>query len=119
MVALCYAKTDRRKSSTGRPSTACATVSIRVLKWSVPCATSGIATSANFYPHLPFKPYEDYEFGAVVVQEWVELARKGQLKGPLEMLAMRFKPVEELYDSENDPLLIDNVIDDPQYAEVV
>ncbi len=73
----------------------------------------------NFYPHLPFKPYEDYEFGAAVVQEWVELAREGKLTGPLEMLAMRFKPVEELYDSENDPLLINNVIDDPKYAEVV
>lgn len=73
----------------------------------------------NFYPHLPFKPYEDYEFGAAVVQEWVELARKGKLTGPLEMLAMRFKPVEELYDSENDPRLIENVIDDPKYAEVV
>ena len=73
----------------------------------------------NFFPHLPFKPYEDYEFGAAVVLEWVELAREGKLTGPLEMLAMRFKPVEELYDSENDPLLINNVIDDPKYAEVV
>ena len=73
----------------------------------------------NFYPHLPFKPYEDYQFGALVVQEWVELAREGKLTGPLEMLAMRFKPVEELYDSENDPLLIDNVIDEPKYAEIV
>ncbi len=73
----------------------------------------------NFYPHLPFKPYEDYEFGASVVQKWVELAREGKLTGPQEMLAKRFKPVEELYDSENDALLINNVIDDPKYGEVV
>ena len=30
----------------------------------------------NYYAHLPFKPFEDFEFGAVVVQEWVELARQ-------------------------------------------
>ena len=73
----------------------------------------------NFYPHLPFKPYEDYEFGAVVVQEWAGLAREGKLTGPQELLAMRFKPLEELYDSENDPHLVRNVAGDPEYAEVL
>ena len=73
----------------------------------------------NFYPHLPFKPYEDYEFGATVVREWVELAREGKLTGPQEMLAMRFKPIEELYDSEGDPHMVQNVAGDPRYAEVL
>ena len=73
----------------------------------------------NFYPHLPFKPYEDYEFGAVVVQEWARLAREGKLTGPQELLAMRFKPLEELYDSENDPHQVRNVAGDPEYAEVL
>ena len=73
----------------------------------------------NFYPHLPFKPYEDFEFGAVVVQEWVELARQGKLTGPQELLAMRFKPLEELYDSQNDPHMVRNVAADPEYADVL
>ena len=73
----------------------------------------------NFYPHLPFKPYEDYEFGAVVVQEWAGLAQEGKLTGPQELLAMRFKPLEELYDSENDPHLVRNVAGDPEYADVL
>ena len=73
----------------------------------------------NFFPQLPFKPYEDYEFGAVVVQEWVELARQGKLTGPQEMLAMRFKPLEELYDSESDPHMVTNVAGDPAYASVL
>ncbi len=73
----------------------------------------------NFYPHLPFKPYEDYEFGAPVLQKWVELGRQGKLTGAQEMLAMRFKPVEELYDSEYDPFLVKNVADDPKYAKVL
>ncbi len=73
----------------------------------------------NFYAHLPFKPYEDFEFGAVVVQKWVELARQGKLTGPQEMLAMRFKPIEELYDSEGDPHMVRNVAADPRYADVL
>ena len=73
----------------------------------------------NFYPHLPYKPYEDYEFGATVVREWVELARRGKLTGPQEMLAMRFKPREELYDSDGDPHMVRNVALDPRYADVL
>jgi uncharacterized sulfatase len=73
----------------------------------------------NYYPHLPFKPHEDFEFNAPVLKKWVELARAGELTGPQAQLNLRFKPIEELYDSENDPHMIHNVIDDPQYAEVV
>ena len=73
----------------------------------------------NFYPHLAFKPFEDYEFDAVVVRHWVELARQGELTGPQEMLAMRFKPIEELYDSADDPHMVRNVAGDPEYAEVL
>ena len=73
----------------------------------------------NFYPHLPFKPYEDFEFNAPVLIEWVKLARAGKLTGDQEMLTMRFKSVEELYDSENDPHMVKNVADDPKYAKVL
>ena len=73
----------------------------------------------NFYPQLAFKPFEDYEFDAVVVRHWVELARQGKLTGPQEMLAMRFKPIEELYDSADDPHMVRNVAGDPEYADVL
>jgi len=73
----------------------------------------------NFYPHLPFAPFEDFQFGAVVMDKWVELARQGKLTGAQEMLAMRFKPIEELYDSENDPYMVKNVANDPKYAAVL
>ncbi|MCH2124244.1 MAG: sulfatase-like hydrolase/transferase [Pirellulaceae bacterium] len=73
----------------------------------------------NFYPQLPFKPYEDYEFNAPILKKWVELARQGKLTGPQAMLNLRFKPIEELYDSAHDPHMVNNVVDDPQYAEVV
>ena len=32
----------------------------------------------NYYPHLPFKPHEDFEFNAPVLKKWVELARAGE-----------------------------------------
>ena len=35
------------------------------------------------------------------------------------MLNLRFKPIEELYDSVNDSHMIHNVAGDPQYAKVV
>ncbi len=73
----------------------------------------------NYYPQLPFKPYENFEFGAVVVQKWVDLARQGKLTGSQEMLAMRFKPLEELYDSENDHHMVRNLAADPEYGEVL
>ena len=53
----------------------------------------------NFYPHLPYKPHEDFEFDAPVLKKWVALARAGKLTGPQAMLNLRFKPMEELYDS--------------------
>jgi hypothetical protein len=67
----------------------------------------------------PFKPHEDFEFDAPVLRKWVQLARQGKLTGPQAMLNLRFKPIEELYDSENDPHMINNLIDDPKYANVV
>ena len=73
----------------------------------------------NFYPHLPFKPHEDYAFNAPVLKKWVELAKQGKLTGPQAMMNLRFKPFEELYDSKNDPHMIHNIIDDPEYKEVV
>ncbi len=73
----------------------------------------------NFFPHLPYKPHEDYEFGAPVLQKWVELARIGKLTGDMEMPAMRFKPIEELYDSENDPHMINNLAGNPEYEPVL
>jgi N-sulfoglucosamine sulfohydrolase len=73
----------------------------------------------NFYPHLSFAPYQPAQFAAPVYGRWAELARDGKLEGVLEEYALRFKPVEQLYDSEKDPYQVHNVADDPAYAEVL
>lgn len=73
----------------------------------------------NFYPHLPYKPYETFEFTAPVLERWVQLAREGKLTGDQEQLAMRFKPVEELYDSKTDPHMVKNLANDPKHKKVL
>jgi hypothetical protein len=56
--------------------------------------------------------YTKAHSNAPVLKKWVELARQGKLTGPQAMLNLRFKPIEELYDSENDPDMIHNVVDE-------
>lgn len=73
----------------------------------------------NFYPHLPFAPYQTAQFAAPVYGRWAELARDGKLEGAQEEYALRFKPLEQLYDSENDPHMIHNLADDPAHAEAL
>ena len=73
----------------------------------------------NFYPHLPFAPFEDFQFGAPVYAHWAKLARSGKLTGNMEEYALRFKPVEQLYDFEKDPHMMTNVANDPSYKDVL
>jgi hypothetical protein len=73
----------------------------------------------NFFPHLPFAPYETFQFEASVYERWGELARQGKLDGPQEEYAQRFKPLEQLYDSEKDPHMVNNLAEDPAYADVL
>ncbi len=73
----------------------------------------------NFYPQLPYKPHEDYEFEAPVIIEWVKLARAGKLGGAKEMPTLRFKPVEELYDAKRDPQMLRNLAADPKHADTI
>lgn len=73
----------------------------------------------NYFPHRPFAPYETFQFEAPVYERWGELARQGKLVGAQVEYAMRFKPVEQLYDSENDPHQVKNLAKDPAYADVL
>ena len=73
----------------------------------------------NFYPHLPYAPFENFQFKAPVYKEWAELARKGKLNKDQQEFALRFKPVELLFDSENDPHMMTNIANDPAYKDVL
>lgn len=73
----------------------------------------------HFYPHRPYAPYETYQWEAPIYDRFQQLALAGKLKGPQAEYAQRFKAVEQLYDSENDPEMVRNLADDPAYAEVL
>jgi hypothetical protein len=53
------------------------------------------------------------------MQEWRRLAAAGQLTGPPAIFFQPTKPIEELYDTENDPDEVTNLADDEQYAAVL
>ncbi|MCP4782997.1 MAG: sulfatase-like hydrolase/transferase [Fuerstiella sp.] len=73
----------------------------------------------HFFPHRPYAPYETYQWEAPIYDRFQELARAGKLKGPQAEYAQRFKSVELLYDFETDPEMVNNLADDPAYADVL
>jgi len=73
----------------------------------------------HFYPHRPYAPYETYQWEAPIYDRFQQLARAGKLKGPQAEYARRFKAVEQLYDSENDPEMVHNLAGDRAYANVL
>ncbi len=73
----------------------------------------------HFFPHRPYAPYETYQWEAPIYDRFQELARAGKLKGPQAEYAQRFKSIEMLYDSESDPEMVNNLADDPAYADVL
>ncbi|MDG2127719.1 MAG: sulfatase-like hydrolase/transferase [Fuerstiella sp.] len=73
----------------------------------------------HFYPHRPYAPYETYQWEAPIYDRFQQLALAGKLKGPQAEYAQRFKAVEQLYDSENDPEMVHNLAGDPAYADVL
>lgn len=73
----------------------------------------------NFYPHVPYFGYENYIYQAEYVQKWDQLARERKLTGAQVQVAARTKPVEELYDAQSDPHMVNDLSGDPQYDTVL
>jgi N-sulfoglucosamine sulfohydrolase len=73
----------------------------------------------HFFPHRPYAPYETYQWEAPIYDRFQQLALAGKLEGPQAEYAQRFKAVEQLYDSENDPEMVHNLADDPAFADVL
>ena len=73
----------------------------------------------NFFPHLPYFPYETSIYWSGYVHAWDRLARAGKLAGPQRQIAARRKPFEELYDGATDPWFVDDLVPAGEHAEVV
>lgn len=75
----------------------------------------------NWQPHLPWFRHQhlNYQYEMPTMQAWQRLADAGELSGPAAIFMAEQKPVEELYDTWEDPWEVNNLAGDPQYGEVL
>ena len=73
----------------------------------------------NFYPNKPYYLPLDYRENMPVMQELLRLRDTGQLDENQALWFRQSKAVEELFDTENDPHELNNIANDPAYAEVL
>lgn len=71
----------------------------------------------NYHPERPFVQYLPYRDQMELMQELHRHHEEGLLRGPQQLWFRQTKPVEELYDTVNDPHEINNLADDPAYLE--
>lgn len=72
----------------------------------------------HFYQHRPYGQYLHYMFQTPTTRVWYQLHREGKLT-PAQDAFWREKPIEELYDLQNDPEEIHNLASDPAYEETL
>ena len=73
----------------------------------------------NLMPHLSRGQFQQYMYEMPTMKVWAELKRLGKLEGPPALFMEDTKPVEELYDVQNDPFEINNLATDPQHTETL
>lgn len=72
----------------------------------------------NYMPFRPTMQYLRTLYGLPSMQSWADEYKSGRTN-PVQSVYFAEKPVEELYDSENDPWEINNLAADPSYAKVL
>lgn len=73
----------------------------------------------NYMPHLTRAQDIEYMNRMPIMQEMRRAGAEGKLKGPQKQYFEPTKPVEELYDTLNDPHEVNNLADDPKYKDVL
>lgn len=71
----------------------------------------------NYHPEKPFMQQIDYRLQMDMMKELIRLHEAGELNEEQELWFRETKPEEELYDTENDPHELHNIIHDQRYAE--
>ncbi|MHC4518272.1 MAG: sulfatase-like hydrolase/transferase [Planctomycetota bacterium] len=73
----------------------------------------------NYSPHRPWGQHYSYPFRVMPsMDSWYQAYRKGQCN-PVQARYWQTKPSEEFYDVATDPYEVTNLIDDPQYADLI
>jgi arylsulfatase A-like enzyme len=73
----------------------------------------------NYMPYAPWMQHLNYLWKMTATQAWVKQVESGKAS---EIEARFFKPkgwTEEFYDMHNDPDSVDNLIDNPEYAQLI
>ena len=73
----------------------------------------------NFMPHLPYIQPSEYPDRAEIMQELRRASAEDQLTSAQSSLWAPDKPVEELYDTLEDPHEINNLADSPQHRQIL
>lgn len=71
----------------------------------------------NFMPELPLIYRNRYREQIPMNKHLIELDAAGKLEGDAAYIFMKTKPLEELYDLNNDPYEVHNLANDPAHAE--
>ena len=71
----------------------------------------------NFMPELPLIYRNKYREQIPMNAQLIELNRQKKLKGSASYIFMKTKPLEELYDLQNDPFEVDNLAEDPTQSK--
>lgn len=72
----------------------------------------------NYMPNRIYGQQLEYLFRAPSIVSWKEAYDKGECN-KIQSAFWETKPVEELYDTENDPWEVNNLANDPAYKEVL
>lgn len=71
----------------------------------------------NYRPDLPYIGYIPYRDQAAMMQEILKLKNEGKLGNDQWQFWAEKKPLEELYDTRNDPYQINNLASDSEYFQ--
>jgi N-sulfoglucosamine sulfohydrolase len=71
----------------------------------------------NYMPHLIYGQHLEYLWRMPATRRWETLYNQGRCN-PAQRIFWQTKPAEELYDTQNDPDEVHNLVSDPAYQDI-